>query len=435
MRESPRLSEDWLAVIVGLLMFVLSLGVLVNTDLLGWGVTTRVWTHISSALAPVSRNYPGLTGLLSLLFTCCFLLGVFGVAARGLGVKGRRFIEPFAVVVAISYACWILGSHANIAATANQRESFGITWSLQLTSEAGLIVALLAGLFVRHVLPGVARFLQEAIRPGWYMKTAVVLLGGCAVTLAVAFGLNIAAPAIRPKLAAAMLEANALRAIFFVMAFFTMGVASNFKRMAWSVGLGFALLGVVIWLSHAFFPRSAAPPAPEQAAVTVPPAHVAADVAFMQQMIHHHAQAIEMVELLKTRTNRADLKLLAQRIEISQNDEIKMMRTWLSDRKAEVPMDHGHGATMVGGQMMAAMPGMLTAGQMAALENARGAEFDRLFLAGMIQHHEGALAMVDELVKTPGAGQESTMFDFISHVDSDQRMEIDRMRRLQRSSR
>lgn len=159
-------------------------------------------------------------------------------------------------------------------------------------------------------------------------------------------------------------------------------------------------------------------------------AHTKADVRFMQEMIHHHAQAIEMVNLLKTRTAREDLKLLGRRIEVSQTDEIRMMKTWLADRSEEVPMDHGHGQTMVAGTMMKAMPGMLTPDEMAALERARGPVFDRLFLAGMIRHHEGALAMVAALLEQPDAGQESVIFDFITHVDADQRMEIARMRQL-----
>jgi uncharacterized protein (DUF305 family) len=150
----------------------------------------------------------------------------------------------------------------------------------------------------------------------------------------------------------------------------------------------------------------------------------------MQDMIHHHAQAIEMVALLKAKSKRADLKLFGERIEVSQNDEIKMMKTWLTDRGAEVPMDHGHGQMMMGTAMMPPMPGMLTPAQMAALEKASGPEFDRLFLTGMIQHHEGALAMVEELLRTSGAGLESVIFDFITHVDADQRMEIGRMRQL-----
>lgn len=204
-------------------------------------------------------------------------------------------------------------------------------------------------------------------------------------------------------------------------------------RLGWLAGI--VLLGAAGWLGYMLVPRAAVQAPPPAAAVTVPPAHVAADVAFMQEMIHHHAQAIAMVELLKTRTTRDDMKRFAQRIEISQNDEIQAMKTWLTDRKADVPMDHGHGAMMVNGAMMAAMPGMLTADQMAALERARGPAFDQLFLTGMIQHHEGALAMVDALLKTPGAGQEPVMFDFITHVDADQRMEISRMQQMQRNPR
>jgi len=148
-----------------------------------------------------------------------------------------------------------------------------------------------------------------------------------------------------------------------------------------------------------------------------------ADIAFMQGMIGHHRQAIEMVELLKTRTQRDDLKLLGKRIEVSQNDEIKMMMRWLEDRGAAVPGEHALHAP--GAHLM---PGMLTAGQMAALVSATGPVFDKLFLEGMIQHHEGALLMVEDLFKTPGAGQEAHIFDFASHVDADQRMEIHRMR-------
>ena len=170
------------------------------------------------------------------------------------------------------------------------------------------------------------------------------------------------------------------------------------------------------------------------APVTASP-HVAADTKFMQGMIHHHAQALEMVELLKTRTERDDMKLLGKKIEISQTDEIKMMKMWLTDRGEAVPMDHGHGQMMMGAAMMAPMPGMLTEEQMKALAAAKGAAFDRLFLEGMIQHHQGALAMVQELFATPGAGQESIIFDFASHVDADQRMDISRMRGMLNSAK
>lgn len=174
---------------------------------------------------------------------------------------------------------------------------------------------------------------------------------------------------------------------------------------------------------------------PQGATAAPTPKATAADVKFMQHMIHHHAQAIEMVDLLPARTKREDMKLLGQRIAISQRDEIKMMKSWLTERGQEVPMDHGRGMMMVQGAMMEPMPGMLTPAQMAALEKAAGPAFDRLFLTGMIQHHEGALAMVDELLQSPGAGQEPALFDFITHVDADQRMEIARMRQMLKDTR
>ena len=142
----------------------------------------------------------------------------------------------------------------------------------------------------------------------------------------------------------------------------------------------------------------------------------------MQGMIGHHAQALEMCALLKSRTSRDDMRLLAQRIEISQADEIRMMQEWLRARGAEVPDEHAHHA-----HGAALMPGMLTPDEMRRLAAASGAEFDRLFLEFMIKHHAGALTMVNDLFSQPGAGQESEIFAFASDVDADQRMEIDRM--------
>jgi len=147
-----------------------------------------------------------------------------------------------------------------------------------------------------------------------------------------------------------------------------------------------------------------------------------ADVRFMQGMIGHHAQAVEMTTLLATRTESEDMRKLAARIEASQSDEIKMMQQWLRARGQDVPGPHAmhmHGATL--------MPGMLTPDEMERLAQARGPEFDRLFLEGMIKHHGGALTMVQELFATAGAGQEPDMFAFASDVDADQRMEIERM--------
>ncbi len=148
-----------------------------------------------------------------------------------------------------------------------------------------------------------------------------------------------------------------------------------------------------------------------------------ADVRFMQGMIGHHAQAIEMTTLVPSRTASEDMKKLARRIEVSQADEIAMMRRWLEVRRQEIlgpHAMHAHGATL--------MPGMLTAEEMTRLAEAKGPEFDRLFLEGMIKHHGGAIVMVQELFATPGAGQEAEVYAFAADVDVDQRMEIDRMR-------
>jgi len=152
------------------------------------------------------------------------------------------------------------------------------------------------------------------------------------------------------------------------------------------------------------------------------PGYTDADVKFMQGMIHHHSQAIDMVELLYARTSSDDMKKLAKRIEVSQNDELGMMRRWLEARGQDVPGPHAH--HMPGAPLM---PGMLTPDEMAKLAAAKGPEFDKLFLEGMIKHHQGALTMVKDLFATRGAGQDSEIFAFASDVDADQRMEIDRM--------
>jgi uncharacterized protein (DUF305 family) len=160
-----------------------------------------------------------------------------------------------------------------------------------------------------------------------------------------------------------------------------------------------------------------------------------ADIKFMQGMIHHHAQALDMTDLLDTRTQDPDMKKLGLRIRVSQTDEIKMMRRWLDVRGQEAPDPRAHHdmpgmAGMPGMAQMdhtVMMPGMLDAGAMKRLAAATGPEFDRLFLEGMITHHGGALVMVQELFSTPGAGQQSDIFAFASDVEADQKMEIERM--------
>lgn len=164
------------------------------------------------------------------------------------------------------------------------------------------------------------------------------------------------------------------------------------------------------------------------------------DVEFMQGMIHHHSQAVEMVELMASRTNNKELLLLGSRISQSQADEINMMKRWLTNRGEKTTMEmpkmkmddkemkmddkkmSGHHHHQEEPEHL--MPGMLTVEQMKALKNAKDGEFDKLFLTGMIQHHEGALVMVDELFKTSGAGQDAEVFSFATEVDSSQRAEI-----------
>ena len=164
------------------------------------------------------------------------------------------------------------------------------------------------------------------------------------------------------------------------------------------------------------------PVTPDAAVKNAALPHTAADTRFMQGMIGHHAQALEMSALVYTNSQSDDMKLLAKRIEVSQIDEINMMKEWLTARRETLPDEHAHHAGD-----HALMPGMLTQAEMKALAAAKGPEFDRLFLIGMIKHHQGAITMVKELFSTPSAGQDAEIFAFASDVDADQSMEIDRM--------
>lgn len=144
----------------------------------------------------------------------------------------------------------------------------------------------------------------------------------------------------------------------------------------------------------------------------------------MQGMIMHHAQAVEMTALIESRTQNQELRLLGARISHSQSEEIRFMQRWLEARgePTELPMPQMPGMDMSKQPML--MPGMLTPKQMEALRNAKGAEFDQLFLTGMIQHHGGALIMVKDLYDTAGAGQDAELFNFTTDIDSGQRAEI-----------
>jgi len=174
----PGMSEDWLAVCIGLLVFILSLGLLSGFDLLGWAVTTSVWMVPAKALVPVAKSYAKLPAAISLLATYGFFLIVLLLGALAMRTSVKRFAIGVTAIFALSYACWFLGSWAYIAATPDKRQGFGINWSLNLTNESGFIIALLSGLIFGNFLPGVVQRFKEAIRPELYIKSAIVILGG-----------------------------------------------------------------------------------------------------------------------------------------------------------------------------------------------------------------------------------------------------------------
>jgi len=158
----------------------------------------------------------------------------------------------------------------------------------------------------------------------------------------------------------------------------------------------------------------------------------AADVHFMSSMIGHHAQAIVMARMAPTHGASQSVRILADRIINAQEDEIATMQRWLRDRGQPVPEAKAGPMrmTMNGEEHEMLMPGMLTDAQLAQLDQARGADFDRLFLTCMIQHHSGAVSMVRELFGSWGAGQDEAVFKFASDVNVDQATEIERMQRM-----
>ena len=205
------------------------------------------------------------------------------------------------------------------------------------------------------------------------------------------------------------------------------------RKLRWQSTLLLCLLALPIYAqqSDVQTPVVVQPGAPGQPTRTLPLSTRATllpvspkDVEFMQGMIMHHAQAVEMTALMETHTQNKDLRLLGARISKSQAEEIKSMKRWLEARgePTSMPMPDMPGMDMSSHQML--MPGMLTAKQMDALRKANGPEFDHLFLTGMIQHHGGALTMVKDLFDTAGAGQDAELFNFATDVDSGQRAEI-----------
>lgn len=235
-----KLTEDWLAVGTGLFLFALSLLSLMGADALGWAVTTPVWTSFSKTLAPASKTYAALPGALSLLGTYVFLVLLLSVGARLLGADVWRFAKGFTAVFGLAYLSWILGSWAYIAATPDKREAFHIGWSLNLTNEAGFIVALLAGLLLGNAFPAAVAWMKEAIRPELYVKTAIVILGGfLGVTAAEQLGLTTSVMFL------GLCAVAAAYLIFWALAYYIARRFFKFSR-EWSVPLasGISICGV-----------------------------------------------------------------------------------------------------------------------------------------------------------------------------------------------
>jgi uncharacterized membrane protein YadS len=236
-----RLNEDWLSVVIGLLVFVLALASVGGTDLLGWAVTTSVYTDLTQALNPFAKAYGWLGGGGALLATYAALTIVLSAGVAALGADVKKFAVGFTVVFAIAYASWIFGSYAYIAAvTPAEQQKFGLAWSLRLTNEGGFIVALLAGLVIANFFPRLAEWLKEAIRPELYIKIAIVILGAT-IAVTAAGRLNLASSLLL-RGAAAIVEAYL---IYWAVVYYVSRQWFGFSR-EWSVPLasGISICGV-----------------------------------------------------------------------------------------------------------------------------------------------------------------------------------------------
>src|SRR5437868_2949747 len=236
-----RLTEDWLSVVIGVLVFALALFSLSGTDLLGWAITTSVYTNLTQALAPFAKGYAWLGGGGSLLATYAALLVVLSIGVAALGADVRKFALAFTAVFAIAYVSWVAGSYAYIAAvTPAEQQKFGIAWSLKLTNEGGFVVALLSGLVIANFFPRFANWLKEAIRPELYIKIAIVILG-TTVAVTAAGRLNLAS-SILIRGAAAIIEAYL---IYWAVVYYVARKWFGFSR-EWSVPLasGISICGV-----------------------------------------------------------------------------------------------------------------------------------------------------------------------------------------------
>ncbi|MEJ0051193.1 MAG: putative sulfate exporter family transporter [Methylovirgula sp.] len=201
-RTAVNLSEDWISAILGTSIFVLALLGLSGVDLLGWAATAKIWLVPDTALAPIGKSYAALGGLPALVLTYVVLLAVLSGAAALLRANVGRFTLTFSAVFWLASIAWIIGSYAHFAAaTPADIAKTGVTWSLHLTPEGGLILALIAGLIVGNFFPRFADWLSEAIRPEFYVKIAIVILGGV-IAITVAGKLNLASTVFLRSLAA-----------------------------------------------------------------------------------------------------------------------------------------------------------------------------------------------------------------------------------------
>jgi uncharacterized membrane protein YadS len=170
-------TEDGLAVWLGLIVVGLALPAAAGVDLLGWLAAPQVWLVAGNAVKPISKAYAGVPAAVSLIATFTLILALVSLGAFCLGIALRKFVPAFSLIYGISILCWLIGHYAYIALTPDKRAAMGITWSLGLTGEAGFIVALLAGLSIGNFFPKLAARLNEAARPEWFIKTAIVILG------------------------------------------------------------------------------------------------------------------------------------------------------------------------------------------------------------------------------------------------------------------
>jgi len=177
MAEKRWLTEDKLALIMGLFLFALGMLNFAGIDALGWSVKTSVWTSVDKVFSAATGGYKGVPGYAALIFTYIFITAFLSVGVKFLGGSVPRFVKSFSIVFVISMACWAAGHFAQIAATPDQLAKYHLEWSLGLTGEAGFILALVAGIFIGNFVPGLAEELKEALRPEMYIKIAIVILG------------------------------------------------------------------------------------------------------------------------------------------------------------------------------------------------------------------------------------------------------------------